>query len=39
VTRYEAHLHRQLVQKMQELKARKKGQVTPLARPDVIGGP
>jgi hypothetical protein len=42
VTRYEAHLHRQLVQTMHELeamKARKKGQVTPLVRLDVIGGP
>ena len=42
VTRYEAHLHRQLLQTMHELEAlqaRKKGQATPLARLDVNGGP
>jgi hypothetical protein len=42
VTRYEAHLHRQLLQTMHELEAlqaRKKGQAMPLARLDVAGGP
>lgn len=39
VTRYEAHLHRQLLQTMHELEAlqgRRRGAVTPLARLDVV---
>ena len=42
VTRYEAHLHRQLLQTMHELEAlqgRRRGEATPLARLDVQGGP
>jgi hypothetical protein len=42
VMRYEAHLHRQLVQTMHELEAlqaRRRGEATPLARLDVVGGP
>jgi len=42
VVRYEAHLHRQLVQTMHELEAlqaRRRGEVTPLARLDVAGAP
>jgi hypothetical protein len=42
VLRYEAHLHRQLVQTMHELEAlqaRRQGQSAPLARLDVAGGP
>jgi hypothetical protein len=42
VMRYEAHLHRQLVQSMHELEAlqaRRRGEATPLARLDVAGGP
>jgi len=41
VTRYEAHLQRQLLQTMHELEAlqgRRKGEATPLARLDVSGG-
>lgn len=41
VTRYEAHLHRQLLQTMHELEAlqdRRKGRATPLARLDVQVG-
>ncbi len=40
--RYEAHLHRQLLQTMHELEAlqaRRQGHATPLARLDVAGGP
>jgi len=40
VTRYEAHLHRQLVQTMHELEAmqdRRRGHAAPLARLDVSG--
>jgi hypothetical protein len=39
VARYEAHLHRQLLQTMHELEAmqgRRQGAVTPLARLDVV---
>jgi hypothetical protein len=42
VMRYEAHLHRQLLQTMHELEAlqsRRQGHSTPLARLDVAGGP
>jgi hypothetical protein len=41
VTRYESHLHRQLLQTMHELEAlqeRRRGGVTPLARLDVVEG-
>ena len=39
VTRYESHLHRQLLQTMHELEAmqgRRQGAMTPLARLDVV---
>jgi hypothetical protein len=42
VMRYEAHLHRQLLQSMHELEAlqaRRQGDLAPLARLDVAGGP
>jgi hypothetical protein len=42
VMRYEAHLHRQLLQSMHELEAlqaRRRGELAPLARLDVAGGP
>ncbi len=42
IVRYEAHLHRQLVQTMHELEAiqaRRRGEATPLARLDISGPP
>jgi hypothetical protein len=39
IPRYEAHLHRQLMQTMHELEAlqaRRRGEVTPLGRVDVV---
>jgi hypothetical protein len=42
IMRYEAHLHRQLLQSMHELEAlqaRRRGEMAPLARLDVAGGP
>jgi hypothetical protein len=42
ITRYESHLHRQLIQTLHELEAmqaRRKGEQTPLARLDISGPP